>query len=76
MIWILVSLLFGEYVTNLSGYNKIYGSMGTIIVLMVWLYLTSFALLIGGELNAILWRSEMRRKKLLTKPPQYRRFPH
>jgi membrane protein len=76
MIWILISLLFGEYVTNLSSYNKVYGSMGTIIVLMVWLYLTSYALLIGGELNALLWRSEMRRNKLLIKPPQYRRFSH
>lgn len=75
LLWILVSLLFGQYVTNLSSYNKVYGSMGTIIVLMVWLYLTSYALLIGGEINALLWRREIRKKQLQpAKPSQYRRF--
>jgi membrane protein len=53
-VWLLISWLFSLYVTNLGTYNKIYGSMGVIIILMVWLYLTSFTLIIGGEVNAIL----------------------
>jgi membrane protein len=52
-LWLLMSWLFSVYVSNFGNYNKIYGSMGTIIVLMLWLYMTSYALIIGGEVNAI-----------------------
>ena len=37
----------------MGNYSKVYGSMGAIIILMVWLYLTSYAWIIGGEVNAI-----------------------
>ncbi|HEY9746062.1 MAG TPA: YihY/virulence factor BrkB family protein, partial [Oculatellaceae cyanobacterium] len=73
-LWWLVSWLFGEYVSSLAHYNKVYGSMGTIVVLMVWLYLTSYALLVGGEVNALLWQKTLRRNRALGKPSQYRRF--
>lgn len=53
-LWILCSVLFSQYVNNMGNYSKVYGPMGAIIVLMIWLYLTSFALLIGGEVNAML----------------------
>jgi membrane protein len=43
---------FSYYVNNFSSYNRIYGSIGSIIVLMVWIYINSFVLLIGFELNA------------------------
>ena len=49
---IIVSLGFGFYVDNFANYNKIYGSIGTIIILMLWIYFNSFVLLIGFELNA------------------------
>ncbi|MFD3155711.1 YihY/virulence factor BrkB family protein [Haloimpatiens sp. FM7330] len=52
--WLIVSLLFSYYVNNFSNYSKIYGSIGTVIVLILWLYLTSIIILIGGELNAVL----------------------
>lgn len=52
-IWILVSWLFSLYVNNMGNYSRIYGSMGAIVILMIWLYITSFALIIGGEINAI-----------------------
>lgn len=51
-LMILTTLGFSYYVNNFSSYNRIYGSIGSIIVLMVWLYLNSFVLLIGFELNA------------------------
>jgi membrane protein len=53
LLWILISWLFSLYVSNLGHFNKIYGSMGAIIILMIWLYLTSYTLIIGGEVNAI-----------------------
>lgn len=43
---------FSFYINNFGSYNKIYGSIGTLIVVMIWLYLNSFILLIGFELNA------------------------
>lgn len=49
---LVVSIAFGYYVDNFANYNKIYGSIGTIIVLMLWIYFISFVLLIGFELNA------------------------
>lgn len=43
---------FAYYINNFSAYNKVYGSIGTLIVVMIWLYLNSLILLIGFELNA------------------------
>ena len=49
---ILTSLVFAFYINNFASYNKIYGSIGTLIVVMLWLYINSLILLIGFELNA------------------------
>lgn len=43
---------FSFYINNFSAYNKIYGSIGTLMVVMIWLYLNSLILLVGFELNA------------------------
>ena len=51
--WITTSLLFSIYVNNFSNYGKIYGSLGGVIALISWLYISSLIILIGGELNAI-----------------------
>jgi len=48
---LLVSIGFSYYVNNFGQYNKLYGSLGTLIVLMLWIYFNSLALLIGYELN-------------------------
>ncbi|MFN8240359.1 MAG: YihY/virulence factor BrkB family protein [Bacteroidales bacterium] len=50
-LFVLTSLGFSAYVNNYGQYNKLYGSIGTLMVIMVWLYLNSIALLIGFELN-------------------------
>lgn len=49
---ILTSLLFAFYVNNFGQYNKLYGSIGTLMVVMIWIYLNSLILLLGFELNA------------------------
>lgn len=51
---ILVTIGFSVYLNNFATYNKLYGSIGTIIALMLWLYLTSMVILIGFEMNAVL----------------------
>ena len=51
--WVLVSLGFAYYVDNFANYSRLYGSIGAVIALMVWLYLTSIIILIGGEINSL-----------------------
>jgi membrane protein len=52
--WLVVSWVFGNYVISLGKYAVYYGSLAAVAVLLVWLYLTSLALLLGAEVNAIL----------------------
>lgn len=51
LLFIITSLGFSAYVNNFGQYNKLYGWIGTLMVILVWLYLNSIALLIGFELN-------------------------
>ncbi|MDX9916506.1 MAG: YihY/virulence factor BrkB family protein [Gudongella sp.] len=52
--WIVLSLLFSFYVTNFGKYALTYGSLGGVIVLLIWLYYSSIVLVVGGEINAAL----------------------
>ena len=53
-IWIGATGLFGAYVAHFGRYNLIYGSLGAAIILFVWMYFSCFAVLLGGEFNAVL----------------------
>ncbi|HWJ79170.1 MAG TPA: YihY/virulence factor BrkB family protein [Niallia sp.] len=59
--WIVASLGFSYYVGNFGNYSATYGSIGTIIVLMIWFYITGIIIIIGGEINAYL--SERKNQK-------------
>jgi membrane protein len=52
--WIIVSSAFSFYVGSFGNYSATYGSLGGIIVLMIWFYLTGMIILVGGEINAII----------------------
>ena len=52
--WIIASAGFSYYVNNFSNYSRIYGSLGTIFVLMTWLYITSMVFIFGVEINSVL----------------------
>jgi membrane protein len=52
LLWLCVSLAFKVYVANFGNYNAAYGSIGGVIVLMLWLYLSGTVILLGGEINA------------------------
>ncbi len=49
---VLSSIAFGIYVTNFAQYNKLYGSIGTLLVILLWIYISAIGLIIGFELNA------------------------
>ena len=60
VIFVIVSLLFALYVATFASYNKTYGSLGGIVVFLIWLWLTNVAILFGAEFNAELQRSQQR----------------
>jgi membrane protein len=66
LLWFPVTLAYGLYVTRVADYTIIYGSLGTAIATLVWLYLTSFSVLLGAQLNGVLHR-ERREQTLLAR---------
>ena len=61
-IWIVASLLFAWYVGEFNSYEKTYGPIAGVIVLILWLYLSSLAVLLGGEINSELERQAEKKK--------------
>ncbi|CAA9321885.1 MAG: Ribonuclease BN [uncultured Gemmatimonadaceae bacterium] len=51
-LWIVATLAFRFYVQNFGSYNKTYGAIASVIVLLTWMYLSMLVLLVGGELNS------------------------
>jgi YihY family inner membrane protein len=56
VLWLLASGLFAVYVAQFSNYNKTYGSLASVIVFLVWLWISNLSILLGAELNAELER--------------------
>lgn len=61
--WMVVSLLFSIYVNNYANYSIVYGPLGAVIALMIWLFITGMIIILGAELNSIL---DTRRNKKLS----------
>jgi YihY family inner membrane protein len=57
VVWVVASVAFALYVANFGSYNKTYGSLASVIIFLVWLWLSNTAILLGAELNAELERS-------------------
>ena len=57
VVWVVASAAFALYVANFNSYNKTYGSLASVIIFLVWLWLSNTAILLGAELNAELERS-------------------
>ncbi len=71
LLWVLASVAFNFYVSNFGSYNKTYGSIGAVIVLLLYLYISSLTILFGATLNAILVRmkEEISGKQILDAKP-------
>ena len=53
LLWVIVSAGFGVYTANFAHYSRTYGSLATIVVLLLWLYLSALAILLGAEVDAV-----------------------
>jgi len=58
--WIMASMGFKLYVAHFASYARTYGALGTVVVLLVWLYIGGLTLIVGGQINAILDRLHRR----------------
>jgi membrane protein len=63
VVWIIFGSLFRLYLQYFNSYNKAYGSLGAVIILMLWMYITGLAILLGGAINSVL--TEMSEKQVI-----------
>jgi len=61
VVWLIASALFAFYVANFSHYNKTYGSIAGVIIMLIWLWISNLAILFGAEFNAELERGRAAR---------------
>lgn len=52
VLWIIGSILFSFYVSRFGSYNETYGSLGAVVILLMWFYLSAYVVLLGAELNS------------------------
>ncbi len=52
LLWLVLSSLFSYYVSNFASYDAAYGSLGAVVVALLWFYLSAFVVMLGAELNA------------------------
>ena len=69
-LWILGSVLFSVYVSSFGSYDRVYGSLGAVIVLLMWFYVGALSVLVGATVNAELERSWPRRSAKIKGQPQ------
>ena len=53
LLWLIASGLFAVYTANFASYSKTYGSLASIVVVLLWLYLSAIAVLIGAEIDGV-----------------------
>jgi len=59
LFWVAITLGFGFYVTNVTNYNATYGSLAAVVIFLMWLFLSAYAVLIGAEINSEMERQTM-----------------
>jgi len=64
---IIISVGFSYYVSNFGQYNKLYGSLGTLIIILMWFYLNAFVIILGFELNVSIKNAKFKDSKIIEK---------
>ncbi|MBU8909511.1 YihY/virulence factor BrkB family protein, partial [Desertibacillus haloalkaliphilus] len=64
--WQVISALFATYISNFGNFTATYGSLGGVIILMLWFFLTGVSLVIGGQINATLYLQKKNRNNNLS----------
>jgi membrane protein len=64
VLWLLTSWGFKVYVQHVANYNAVYGAIGSVVVLMLWFYVSGFALLVGAELDAEIQKLHHRHREV------------
>lgn len=75
-VWVVASLLFSIYVRNFGSYNETYGSLGAVIILLMWLWLSAYVVLLGAELNSEMEHQTTRDSTAGQPEPMGRRGAH
>jgi membrane protein len=57
VVWVVASVVFALYVANFGAYDKTYGTLGGVVVFLLWMWITNIAILLGAELNAEIERA-------------------
>src|ERR1041384_7922337 len=52
LVWLVASAAFSLYVSNFANFDRLYGSLGAVIILLLWLYISFYIILLGAEINA------------------------
>jgi len=60
LLWLVGSALFSFYVTQFASYNVTYGSLGVVVILMIWFFLSVYSILLGAEINAEMERQTVK----------------
>jgi membrane protein len=63
IVWLLASIGLSLYVTYFGNYNETYGSVGAVVITLLWLFLSAYSVLLGGELNSELLRTQRDRRR-------------
>jgi membrane protein len=63
IVWLVASLGLKLYLQFFNSYSKTYGSLGAVIILLLWLYITGFSIMVGGEINSEIGRAADAKQK-------------
>ena len=61
--WLIASAGLKLYLSMFNSFGRIYGSLGAVIILLIWLYISGAAILIGGEFNSVIWQAVIRQRR-------------
>lgn len=64
LLWLAATVGLGLYVSSFGNYNATYGSLSAVVVLLMWFYVSAYAILLGATINAVVWPQKHRKKAL------------